>query len=437
MRRVLAAAAAIVATACATVGVVVADAPAVASSAPDWADIRADVEVLAGAVDAQPATVRAPGLTGMAAHEPVAGGPGDVAALLGQLDGGDDTGAAASVWRSLFGSGAAALAPGSGGPPVAVARFADRDDVARFVARRLARARAAVQGREGPAPGAAALHGRLRRAATALSAPRSVEIRPGVPAPCGPVRVEASGDTAALAGLCADLRTYWGDGGGADGDGGQGRAAPSVVKVTARRTGPLPQAERDLTALASAVDRAGADVETFAARTTAVARVPERGVAVRDRVPAAAATAATAGSATGRRGAAAAPAPQAPRAPLPEPAQAPASAQEPAQEPAQAPASAQEPEPLPFDEGASTGEHGRGPDSGPEATSPPGLPVAAAAPEVSRPAAGSLGERVAPVLVAAKRPRNWMAAGGGVAALVCGVALVRRMRERRWAAVAP
>lgn len=382
MKRPVAAAAAVVVAASAMLCPAVVGAPAGSPPSPRWADIRADLEALADQARARAEEALAGTATDQAGREPEARTQGEVAEVLGRLDGADDAGAAASVWRSLFGAGIAALRPDRGGPPATVARLANVRDASRFVERRLARARAVIQGRTGAAQGAAALHDRLRRGADTLAASRSrsVEIRAGVPNPCGPVRVVASGDTSALGDLCSDLADYWGAP-------AAGTSAP-VVRIATRRTGSVPQADRDLTAAASVVDGAALDVEVLAARRDPAASAPGTS----------------------------APAPASTQAPAPATSAAAARTTDPL---SVAHPAARTPEPLSV----------ASPESGATEASTPPDP----GPAVPRPPGDGNRDRITPVLRAAGRPRNWMPAAGGVVALICGVALVRRMRERIWA----
>lgn len=379
MRWPVAAAAAVVVAASAMLCPAVVGAPASAPSSPRWADIRADLEALAGQARERSEEALGGTAPGQAGREPEARTPGEVADVLGRLDRADDAGAAASAWRSLFGAGFAALRTDRSGPPTTVARLANVRDASRFVERRLARARAAIQGRTGAAQGAAALHDRLRRAADTLAASRSrsVEFRPGVPNPCGPVRVVASGDTSALGDLCSDLASYWG--------GPAAGTSSPLVRIAARRTGSVPQAERDITAAASVVDGAALDVEGLAARRDPTASAPGTS----------------------------APAPASAQAPAPDTSAAAVRARRAVVHPA-----ARAPDPLPV----------AAPEPGDTEGSMPSDPG-----PVLRPAGESNSDRITPLLAAAGRPRNWMPAAGGLVALICGVVLVRRMRERSWA----
>lgn len=179
---------------------------------------------------------------------------GRVAELLSRLDGAADDGAAEATWRALFGSGAVALTPTGTGPPAVRARFADSADAARFVQRRLARARRTVLERQDASPGAAALERRIRSTTAGLGSPPRTELHGGGLTRCGPVHVRATGDTAALGDLCADLDRYW------------SVTGSEAVRVDSRRTGAVPAAERRVTAAASAVEAVVDDVEASAGR---------------------------------------------------------------------------------------------------------------------------------------------------------------------------
>lgn len=317
MRRAAAAAAAAITIAVGAVGA--APTAIAAPHAAGWAEVRAGLDLLLAQADAAAGGAITPGGPGDSGTP--ANSPAQVAALLARLDGAAESGAAARAWRGLFGSGAAAIAPGADGAPIAGAHFADSAEAARFLRLRVARARAAVRGRTGSTPATVALDRRIRREAAALASPPHRDVAAGAPTRCGPVRLVAAGDTNALGQLCADLDRYW--------DGYRSRGAAEVVRVEPHRTGPVPAAEQRVTAAASAVERVASDVDTVSSRP-----------AVQDE--------------------------------------------------------------------------------------PPETQPAADAPQQ---AAMRRDDRFAPVLAAARRPRTWMPAAGGVAAIVLGLTVLRRVRE--------
>lgn len=334
-----------------------------AQGATTWADLRAGLEALVssarlpspeGSETAERTVVHGP------AGAPV-GDPSGLERALGSLDGANFAGAAAAVWRTIFGRGVSVLVPTPGRPPHVRAVFPDAAAGARFLRERIARTRARLQGRSGPAPVASALEGRLRAAAVKLSEP---EVQPAVGDTCGPVAISASGDTTALGRICADLDTYW-----------QVRETPRAqapLRIHPVRTGGLPST-RETTETLSTVEPLLADLLTVAGEEQAT-------------TPAAPARPGT-------------PAPV-PQAAIPVPTPSPPATQRAAADVTRTVA--------------------------PGATDVP----AAAAPE------GGAGQepsgppsRWAPVLAAAREPRRWTAALGGVAALAIGVWLLRTGRD--------
>lgn len=361
-----------------------------------WADLRSDVETLAEAAEARTTAsfTPAPG----AASRGAARSPAQVVEILGRLDGADDVGAAASAWRDLFGAGAAVMAIGAGGGPVASARFVDAATAARFVHRRLARARAAVQGRRGSVAGGAVLHRRLELATSALEQPRRTRFAPGMALPCGPVRVEASGDTTALGDLCADLDAYWAPGSGTP---SPGSPTDAVVRVVPLRPGAVPEGERWFTTAASVVDAATSEVEAMAAVSTQAAAPAPKREPVGPQGPS------TEMNREPRRQGHGSGEPRSRAAPGP-----PSSPQDP---PASSHLGRTEAKPetdvVPIQASGSP---------------PPPQPAAVeASGSRERP------DALAPVLAAARMPANWVPAAGGGVALVAGIALAHRAFETR------
>lgn len=335
-----------------------------------WGDLRSDLEDLAAAAELY--APQGPAVGARDAAVVPAATTAEVERALRGLDGAAAAGAAAAVWRQIFGGGASVLAPTSAGPPLRQVAFPDAEAGRRFLRKRLDQARAQLQGRSGPAGTASALHPRLQNAVQAM---RDGGPRPFSVGECGPVRVEASGDTVALAQICADLDSYWPQ--AAEGTGG------AVVRLHPVRAGSLPTPQRHTTAALSTVEPVLADLLSVAGATAPAttpanqAQAPAGDPAATERAPVD----------PPRREAG-----PAPRADL-------------AQTPTEGAAGSQE---VPVAVAPSA-----------EATPPEG----AGSTDASRPQAW------APVLAAAREPRTWTTALGAIAALVAGAWIFSRGRE--------